>query len=176
VSFPMAQRSRAVSPVMERTSPHPLIGKPRLRRPAVSSSFVTIRMPPQANGTIGLLTTLMLTKQSLPKAPAMTAALFKQAINDASATAVPARPAVMDVIVITFVCWPFPSTTCRSGPNPPAARSSENHVDMLSLKRPSSESISDRLWRSASRVIPVERGGEHLHWFALDQSGALLAQ
>ena len=57
-------------------------------------------------------------------------------------TAVPARPAVMDGIAITSVCWRFRSTTCRSAPGRPAARSSEKHAGTLSPKRSLSVSIS----------------------------------
>jgi hypothetical protein len=86
---------------------------------------VTTRMRPQVNGIIGPLTILGPTND------------FHRA------TAVPARPAVMDGIAITSVCWRFRSTTCRSAPGPPAARSSEKHAGTLSPKRSLSVPISD---------------------------------
>ncbi len=130
----------------------PCTGRPYRRRPAVSSFPVTIRMRPQANGTIGPPTTFLPTKQELPKASAATAA--RRASSRPSMTSIrlvtafPARPAAMGVTVITFVCWLFRSIACRSAPSPPAARSSVRHVSMSSPKRPSWGSISDDLSHS----------------------------
>jgi len=110
-------------------------------------------------------TTLLLNKPDLPKAPATTAARRDRSRRSTTSTgramAVPARPAVMDGIVITFVCWPFRSTTYRSAPSPPAARSREKHASMLSPKRPSSGSISDNCFR---QVIGKGRQSHATHY------------
>jgi hypothetical protein len=104
---------------------------------------------PQAHATIGPLTTLMLYKQDLPRAPATAVALCDSSRQSTTSTgwapAAPARPAVTDVTAIIFVCWPCRSTTYRSARSAPAARSNEKHANMLSPKRPWSGSISDNV-------------------------------
>lgn len=124
----------------------PWTGAPHRRQLEVSCFSVTTRMRLQANGTIGPPTILRSTKRDLPKAPAMATARQDSGRPSMTfvgrVTAVPAHPGVMDGIAITSACWRFRSTTCRSAPRPPAARSSKKHAGRLSPKRLLSGSIS----------------------------------
>jgi hypothetical protein len=161
VPFRAARRSRAALPATEKTSLRPWIGAPHHRQLEVSCFSVTTRMRPQVNGIIGPLTILGPTNRDWPKAPAMAAARHDSGKRSMTfierVTAVPARPAVMDGIAITSVCWRFRSTTCRSAPGRPAARSSEKHAGTLSPKRSLSVSISGDFLHSRGSAKRAQR-------------------